>query len=362
LSANPSFLWARRWIMADAGIAMRHRFLLFALSLLLAPALALGQAHFAPGVANIRDNALPETGLYAAIYNYDYVTSELTDNNGNKVNQVFIGNTPLNLSLDAKIYALSPLLLWVSSWHFHGANYGAYIAPSFSNANIAAALSTVDGRGINPETSQFAIGDLFVQPLWLGWNRKHFDVTVGYGFYAPVGKFDTQTLASPSGTRVITSATNVGLGYWTNQIEGNVTWYPSVKRGTAITNTITVEFNGTQRDTNFRNGDFVTWNWGASQYVPLDKQIRYLAELGIMGYSQWQVTDSSGPNVANPAFHEQVHGIGLQAGITSTHLGLQLNFHYFNEFYAANRFRGNSYSLNLGYTIKKPKAVTPPPA
>jgi hypothetical protein len=340
---------------------MKYRFLHFALFLLWIPTLSLGQAHFAPGVASIRDYALPEPGLYVAAYNYGYITSDLTDNSGNKINQVFVGNNPVNVKVDVKLYAFSPLLLWISNWNFIGAHYGAYVGPAFSNANIAAALSIVQGQGINPQTSQFAVGDLFVQPLWLGWNRKHFDVAAGYGFYAPVGKFDTRTLALPSGTQVVTSPTNVGLGYWTNQLQGNVTWYPNVQRGTAVTNTITVEFNTQQRETNFTNGDYLSWNWGASQYLPLDKQFHYLAEVGLMGYSSWQISDSTGPTVANPSFRTQVHGVGLQAGIISVRLGLQLNFRILHEYYAANRFQGNSYGLNLGYTIKKPKPATPAP-
>jgi hypothetical protein len=88
---------------------MKHRFLLFTLSLLLAPTLTLAQAHFAPGVANIRDYAVPAPGLYVAVYNYGYETSDLTDNNGNKVNQVFVGNNPVNVNLEVKLYALSAI-------------------------------------------------------------------------------------------------------------------------------------------------------------------------------------------------------------------------------------------------------------
>jgi hypothetical protein len=47
-------------------------------------------------------------------YNYAYNTSTLTDNGGIKINQVFIGNIPANLNLDVKLYALAPMLLWVS--------------------------------------------------------------------------------------------------------------------------------------------------------------------------------------------------------------------------------------------------------
>jgi hypothetical protein len=330
------------------------------------PTVLLAQAHFTAGVANIRDYAMPEPGIYAVAYNYGYITSDLTDNNGNKITQVLIGPpggpfAPLNVKVDVKLYALAPMLIWVSHWNFLGAHYGAYIAPTFSNANIAASLETVNGLGRNPQTSQFAVGDMFVQPLWLGWNRKHFDVAAGYGFYAPVGKFDSQTINFPSGPIVVTSPTNVGLGYWTHQLQGNVTWYPSPKRGTAITNTLTMEFNTQQRNTGYTNGDFLTWNWGLSQYLPLDKTFHYLAEVGLAGYSEWQLTDSSGPNVTNPGYHDRVDGIGLQAGLTDTHLGLQFNFRFFHEFYSANRFQGNSYSLNVAYTIKKPKPPAAPP-
>jgi hypothetical protein len=200
--------------------------------------------------------------------------------------------------------------------------------------------------------------------VWLGWNRKHFDVALGYGFYAPVGRFDTRTLTLPSGTHVFTSPTNVGLGYWTNQLQANVTLYPNPMRGTAVTNTVTVEFNGQQRDTKFTNGNYLTWNWGASQYLPLDKQFHHLLEFGLMGYSSWQISDSNGPTVVNPSFHTQVHGVGVQTGIISVRKGFQLNFRYLHEYYAANRFRGDSFSFNLGLTLKKPKppAGTPPPA
>ena len=340
---------------------MKRRLAQFVFCLLCAPTLVYGQAHFAPGVANIRDYAEPAPGLYLGVYNYGYVTSELTDNSGNKINQIVVGGTPINVNLDVKIYALSPMLLWISAWNLLGLQYGAYIAPTFSNANIAASLSTLEGQAVNPETSQFAVGDLFVCPLWLGSHRPHVDTTVGYGFYAPVGSFSTQTLLLPSGPSVVTSPTNVGLGYWTHQLQGNVTWYPSVKRGTAITNTITAEFNTEQRDTNFTNGNYLTWSWGASQYLPLDKQFHYLADLGVTGYSEWQISDSSGPNVTNPSFHTQVHGIGVQAGFISVRRGLQLLFHYYHEYYSANRLQGNSYSFDLGYTIKGSPAVPAAP-
>jgi len=107
---------------------MKRRLAQFVFCLLCAPTLVYGQAHFAPGVANIRDYAEPAPGLYLGVYNYGYVTSELTDNSGNKINQIVVGGTPINVNLDVKIYALSPMLLWISAWNLLGLQYGAYIA------------------------------------------------------------------------------------------------------------------------------------------------------------------------------------------------------------------------------------------
>jgi hypothetical protein len=90
----------------------------------------------------------------------------------------------------------------VSPWKILGAKYGAYIAPAFANSSVGASLTTVTGRGVTAETSEFAVGDLFVQPLWLGWALPHWDYAFGYGFYAPVGKYDTDTVILPGGATV----------------------------------------------------------------------------------------------------------------------------------------------------------------
>jgi len=49
----------------------------------------------------------------------------------------------------------------------HHAN-GAFITPTFANSSVGASLAATTGRGTDAETSSFGVGDLFVQPLWLG--------------------------------------------------------------------------------------------------------------------------------------------------------------------------------------------------
>jgi hypothetical protein len=338
------------------------------------PSRLYAQAHFSPGVANIRDYAEPGPGLYLEVCNYGYLTSRLNDDNGNQISSVMIGppggpNATLNIDVNVNIYALSPLLLWVTPWKFLGANYGMYIAPAFSNSNVTAALMGERGGGFNPKSGQFASGDLFVQPLWLGWHQKHFDTSFGYGFYAPVGKYDVQTITFPNFPNVppakVTASDNTGLGYWTNQLSGNVTWYPNPNHLLAVTNTLTFEVNTRQRSFDLTNGDFFTWNWGASKYLMLAKKgtpPKYLLELGVAGYDQWQITDTTGSDAMNGNLHDSVHGVGFQIGTTYLPKSLAVTFRYMDEYAASNRFQGHSFGLNVAYVIKtKPPASAPPP-
>lgn len=110
---------------------------------------------------------MPEPGFYGALYDYWYSTGRLNDRNGNGVRSVTVGPGPgvtLDVDVHVNLYAVSPMFLWVSDWKIAGAQYAAYIAPSFANSSIEAALTTVTGRGINADTSSFGVGDLFVQP------------------------------------------------------------------------------------------------------------------------------------------------------------------------------------------------------
>ena len=50
--------------------------------------------HFAPGVLNIRDFAMPEQGFYGALYNHDYTTDRLNDADGNEIDSITINPGP----------------------------------------------------------------------------------------------------------------------------------------------------------------------------------------------------------------------------------------------------------------------------
>jgi hypothetical protein len=74
-------------------------------------------------------------------------------------------------------------------------------------------------------------------------------------------------------------------------------------------------------DADIAPGDRFSLDWGISQFLPVNKDGTILAELGISGYSQWQVDNDSGSDVvAVLNIKDEVHGIGGQIGLVSVPL------------------------------------------
>jgi len=118
--------------------------------------------HFAPGVLNIRDFAMPEPGFYGVLYNYGYTTDQLNDSRGNKINSVTInsGGGPgvtLGVDVDVDVYVTAPTLIWISPWKILGAKYGAYVSQPFGNTSVGASLTTQTGSGRSAEESQYKV-------------------------------------------------------------------------------------------------------------------------------------------------------------------------------------------------------------
>lgn len=306
--------------------------------------------HYAGGLPNIRDIIIPEAGSYALVYNYFYQSGRINDRNGKEVNSITLGSNPgytLNVNPDLNAYLLGPSFIWVTDLEIIGGRYGAFVLMPFQNTSVGADLETETGAGLSSNSSQFSIGDMFFQPLWLGWSPEHFDLSVGWGFYAPTGKYNVDTYTFPVvGNVRVADVDNLGLGFWTNQFQGTAAWYPWLNKATAVVIGLTYEVHSEKQDFDLTPGQSLTLNWGISQYLPLTKDQKYLAEVGPAGYDTWQVSNDSGSNAAN-GVRDQVHGVGFQTGFTAVDQGLAINFHYFYEVASQDRFQGHVFGLSF---------------
>jgi hypothetical protein len=310
--------------------------------------------HYAPGSFNIRDFALPPVaGFFGAVYNYGYSTNNLQDASGNRISSITIqgpggGSATLKLNVSVNLYALAPVLIWEPRKKVLGARYGVMLNPSFANASLSGLLSDAEGAGVNASTASFNIGDTFVVPLWLDWTGKHYDVSYNYGFYIPTGKYNIVTRNVPViGPVSVASPGNVGLGFWENQNQGAVYVYPWADQRMAIENAITWEIDQKKRGFDLTQGQYLTWNWGVSEYLPLKKDQSILAEVGPAGYGNFQVSDNTGTDARNPGVHEKVYAAGVQVGVTIPKKLMVLNFHWFHEFDAVDRFQGTVLGLSF---------------
>jgi hypothetical protein len=339
-----------------SGRSVKRKAFLLAIAFVLLAALGAQAAeigHYAPSVLNIRDYFVPHQGFYAAMYNVFYSSDTYKNGSGDAVDSITLGGGTIDVETDLNMYTLAPTLMWVSPWKVMGAHYAAYITPTFGNIGLGAALSTTTILGASEKTadfSQFGVGDLYVQPVWLGWSLKHWDFELGYGFYAPIGKYDVVTtyLPPPIDLTVKGAAPdNIGLGFWSHQFQGGVAWYPWEHRGTAVMMAVTYEFNSRERKLDITPGSHVAINWGISQILPLSEN-KLLLEVGVKGFSLWQVSPDYGDDAINGDVFDQVHGIGGQLGLIYIPWNLSVNASYTHEFGARDRFEGDWGVVSIG--------------
>lgn len=329
---------------------MKARLLIPAISGILACGPIAGNAgqlgHYAPSYINVRDLFVPsESGVYYVQYNYLYSTDTLKDRNGETVGSISLdgplGTTTLTVEPDLEVFAAAPAILWSSPWKIFGGRYAAMATAGFASSSVDASLNLARfGRFRNQfaernlEADVGGVSDVFIQPLWLGWSGKHYDAAAGYGFYAPTG------------------SDGISLEYWEHQFQITGAWFPWEDRRMSIMAGGTYEVGHERQDKDLTPGDRFTLNWGISQYLPLKKDLTLLAELGVRGYSQWQVDADSGADVRqilNTPLNakDEVHSAGLQVGLTFPTHKASLNFSYMWEFGAEARFDGEWLGLSF---------------
>jgi len=195
---------------------------------------------------------------------------------------------------------------------------GGYFAPWIS-LNVANGSLVGDIRGGNLSLNGGGAGfaDTLVAPLYMGWHFKRADVSAGYAFFAPTGRY------------TFGASDNVGSGYWGNDLISGTTAYLTKNKGTSANLFIDWEHHGMKRGTNETPGQTFTTEWGLGQALPLDKDVHKLLQLGFVGYDQWQVSDNGGTISNVPARlipHYSVHAIGVQTNFIAPQRGLSFFF------------------------------------
>lgn len=245
------------------------------------------------------------------------------------------GSGSLDLFVDQNVF------VWTSPFKILGASYGALIDIPFAIADASGAgtlqpilslnrgtlnLPTLQNSGGSTKGS---IGDIYVEPIDLGWHFKFFDATISSGFFAPSGPYNSQ------------AKLNVGFGHWTGVFGAGAVAYADDAHTWSLSISSHYLLYGSQMGRNYTLGDEVPFEWAVGKSFNLGSEIFKQVTVGPVGYAQWQATNnqinltprtSVGAAALNALEHtsEEIYAAGPAVNLL-TKYGL-FSLRYYEEF------------------------------
>jgi hypothetical protein len=315
------------------------------------PSVAQQKGQWVPGQFGLNAGVIPDPGITYANLALNYSSGRLNNSDGNQISGI-TGN--YSFWVDENI------VYYVPNHKILGGYFMPYIALNVANGSLVADIS---GTNLSGNGGGAGFADTFVEPLNIGWHfAKRVDFNVGYAFTAPTGRYTAG------------ASNNVGSGYWGNDITSGTTLYITKNQGTTANLATAWEIHGQKTVASTPSGQFskitpgqaFTDEWGLGQILPLKKDFSQLAQLGLVGYDQWQVSSNGGnyliaglPVSASRVPYYSVHGIGFQANYILPTKNLVLFFKYYDEYSAKARPQGRTIVFGGSWTLKIPKPAPP---
>ena len=159
-----------------------------------------------------------------------------------------------------------------------GATYGVMTVLPWANASLEApAFALANTVGTN-------FTDMLVRPLDLGWHTKQADVSAGFQFYVPTGRY------------TLGGSDNIGKGMWSYEPFIGTTLYFDEARTTSFATTAFWELHGKKEDSNVKVGEILSLEGGVGK--------SFLGGGLVIGgayYAQWKSPGISWPISCCPA-------------------------------------------------------------
>ncbi len=280
-----------------------------------APAGAQELGHKVLGTLGLLAGSQPSSGLYVLDRFLSYDANEVFDRNGRRI--------PVGLDLNAVTNVTG---LQVT---FKLPQLSAYM-----NASVGFPVAHVHLQTDRPEASvdRFGFGDLYVQPIKIGWKMTQMDIVSGYAFYAPTGLF---TFRGSDG---------VGLGHWTHEFSlGSAVYFDRAKTW-HISGLASYELNQRKRGIDITRGDTIQIQGGAG------KTLRSV-DVGLAVYALRQVRADRGADVPEPlrGATDRAFGLGPEINFTLAPIRSRITVRYCRDVVVTARPSGQV--LVFGLTI-----------
>lgn len=263
---------------------------------------------------------------------YLYHTTTLKNGNGDKV----------NADIDLTSYANGAGAQWVSNKKFLNANWGGMVLVPFLTNTIEAARTSVK--------TKYALSDLLVQPVQLGWHQKQADFIFSYQLYIPTGRYE------------VGGSNNSGLGQWGNELTAATTLKFGEKKTTHFATAISYEINSEKKNSEMKTGNNLSLEGGLGKtwYKKAQGPIPVVFNAGIIYYMQFKTTDDNIPVPNLPIIgpitlnleKDQIYGVGAEGNVFIPSIKSLFLFRWVTEMGAVSRFQGNTYLLMWAFNLK----------
>jgi hypothetical protein len=157
----------------------------------------------------------------------------------------------------------------------------------YMNMAAAAPVAQVDLQATNPLASvdAFGFGDVYVEPVKIGWKATRTDVVAGYAFYAPTGLYAPRAIGS------------IGRGQWTHEFSLGGAAYFDRAKSWSISALAGYDLNGRKQGIDITRGDTIQFQGGAGKTFRRDGKAIQRVDVGLAGYGLRQVRADRGADL-----------------------------------------------------------------
>lgn len=292
------------------------------------PASAQLSGHNFRGDYGLTSGSQPEPGWYVSMFYVAYETDKVVDRNGDRIS--FDPSLPGSVTAQG----IAPFGWWVSKKKILGANYSLAVSPSFANNKIQAPVLGLD------EKTGYDLGDLYFQPINLGWHKERADFTAGVGVFAPIGQYEDG------------ADDNTGLGMWSLELFGGGTFYLDKAKSWNLALSAFWETHSEKEDSDQQVGDILTLEGGLGKAFAGGA-----VNVGAAFYGQWKLSADDFAGALPPGLEigkHQVFGVGPEVNfpiIAKKKLIAVLTARYLFEFDAKSTTDGDSFFFGLTFPI-----------
>jgi hypothetical protein len=299
------------------------------LTLVPSPSLAQLNGHNTKGDFGLQSGTQAPPGFYLIAPMYvNYSADTLKNRDGDRI--VIDPDQPGSLDVDAFVLGL----IWVSEFKIFGGNYSFQVYAPFANNSVEAPI-----LGLQDSVST-AFGDLYLQPVNLGWHTDRADFIAGLGIYAPTGRYESG------------GDENIGLGMWGFEFFAGTTVYFDKNRSWHLAATAFFETHTEKKDTDITVGDLLTVEGGFGKSF-MDGAIN----VGAAFYGQWKLShDDFGVELPGGPLlgKHKVYGIGPEISVpiaTKKKLIGFVSARYLWESGARSTLEGQTFVLTATFPI-----------